>query len=495
MPAYYRERCCSGLLPQYNKLLPILVFLSSIVVSSLIVAGKVKFAVFFAVIFLALCTSSATLLAVLIISFQIQLFLPNIIKLGSFDLQIIDIIYSIILLKAFVTITFKKNRTGLNKLNFKLVIPIMLFWLAALFSLIIPVEKLDSVNLGLQISSLLRFSLYLLVPFLVPIVITNRKQIHIIIKLLIYIALLQFIISIGHFLLLAIDIDFKNLFKALTAKRELFSFKSDGFIRITGTLGDPSQMAFNFLVCFFLSIELSIIKNRIAMRFIPILLLCGVFLTHTRTAWFSFVMAILFSLFVPKVRSKKIFLPMVLTTAIMILFFIVAETMLIPIRVSIGTLMNRFAGWLIAWKIFLENIWFGAGWSGYRFLSEEYFTIAMNVMSPSDALGFASYTSSLGLYTQIACDLGLFGIAALVYLLSSLLKYAWQSTFIIKDEELRCLSRGILFIIVAFCFYSILDVTFFAGSNLTFTFFLIIGLLIASRNQQLNYDKKAFGEN
>ena len=391
-------------------------------------------------------------------------FLKPIITIGHIDIKSYDILYILFIVRIVIQMCLHEPLGRLPNSHSVVILSLFIVWSG--ISTFIARYGISHQIWLLQIVSFARFVEFISFAFIVPLVITKPAQLRKIFYAIIIIALIQIVSSSVHRILISFfNIDWKA--------KHLLSLNDGNFFRLTGTFCDPATFG-DFLVFAFL---LALVIQEPSSKLIKILFWVapfGIILTRTRTT----IIGLLLSLIVlftqqygmqhQKFRTASA-IGVGLIVAFITIGFMGIESIwieLFRLRVD-DSILGRTTLMEHDLDVFLSNPLLGVGWTGSR--------------SYLPQLNWAD-----SLYTRLLADLGIFGIVLLLGFFATLLKDSFRLVIQAKTLIGADTAKWVHLSTVAFLGMSVGDITFYAGSSLTFIFFFIVGILFAGLGMEMN---------
>lgn len=286
----------------------------------------------------------------------------------------------------------------------------LLFILIALFSLVFTPLHLNTQEIFISFSYIIRFSVYILLGWLIYSGAFPKLNSRIP-KLMIFSGVGLAILGLLQFIFLP-DLRFLTL----------WGFDPHYF-RTVSTFFDPNFAgAFFVLTLLFLLFHLGGGPDRTPKVFALIFTLVYLTLltTFSRSSYLMFLASGLI-LSVLKKSKKLALLVITLFTGLMLVFYVYTKTISSPRNIDrTKSATSRLNTWQQGWTLFQNHPLFGAGFNAYRFAIREY-NLGDEQFLKSHGSG--SNDSSL---LFVAATSGILGFAGYTFFLFSLLKHAWR---------------------------------------------------------------------
>jgi len=140
--------------------------------------------------------------------------------------------------------------------------------------------------------------------------------------------------------------------------------------RMASTLFDPNFLGMYFVICLAAAVRVKTpATRRLATHYLPILmLLMGILLTFSRSAWLATAILLLFSL----LRQRLLLLSSLAVLLLAVFAIPRVQTRLAGITDPQDSASFRLVSWQTTWEITRDNWVFGIGYNAFRYAQQEY---------------------------------------------------------------------------------------------------------------------------
>lgn len=213
------------------------------------------------------------------------------------------------------------------------------------------------------------------------------------------------------------------------------------------------------------------IWKRTLLAFVFSMLCFFLVATKTRGAWIGFVVSILLMPFIIKIDIKK---KLLIALAVILLFAspLILKTTNARHIMTMTSVSDRNVMWTNGWKIFIKHPVIG---NGVNTFFEHYKAVREDEYKGKKG----SYAHNC--YLQMAADVGLLGLGAFLFFVTSVLIGALKAIMICKDDFLYPLIVGLTLGVVAYLVHSFFDTNLYS-LNLSYLFWISIGVLMSLVN-------------
>lgn len=279
--------------------------------------------------------------------------------------------------------------------------PIIAFIIICIFSLVLNMRELSLEQFLVSFSYLFRWGIYAAVYFVVVGLLKEKKN-----RFIEHLFYSGLILVLFGFIQVLLYPSLKNLF---------YMGWDEHMYRLFSTFLDPNFAGIYFVIIFFLGLYLFLVKKSKKFLILSALVLVGIFLTYSRTAFVTLLVSVVSFLAIS--NKKRIIIPIIL--ALLLTVFIFPKTFksegtdffrTLSVNARIDTIEHGL-------KIFSDRPVFGVGFNSYRYFQEKYGFELKEYTIPSRAS--AGVENS---FVFILATTGLVGFASYLFLLSKMFK-------------------------------------------------------------------------
>jgi len=261
-----------------------------------------------------------------------------------------------------------------------------------------------------------------------------------------------------------------------------------GLERITGSFRFPTGYSAWLLIVTlpFISLALFLKENPKIKKIssvLAVLLVLNIFMAYSRGALIAFVAALAILLFLSGSPRQRIISCIILILGLAVVMFILPEN--IKGRPEFSNIFTHWSSqhrikmWTSAWRMFLDRPFIGQGLNTFM-ANFPRFRIPQD-----EAIGLW-YAHNC--FLQIAAEIGIFGLAAFLWMIVRMFVTSVRSWILIKDEFLKYLYLGLFCSIAGFLMHSAVETSLFS-LRLAVLFYFSLGLLMAIKKVGLKNGK------
>jgi len=268
------------------------------------------------------------------------------------------------------------------------------------------------------------------------------------------------------------------------------AFKDVIASRAVATFGNPNIYSVFLLVCTVFSASFALAKSRKALRpayvVATALNLTALVLTWTRGAWIAIILSALALIVVKSIRAPKLLLIPLFAVPLALVFVpsSIGARFLSIFSLADTSGSSRLSIWRSSLEMIKSNLFIGAG-VGEGAFKEEFSKFAEDSVTAPH---------SHNLFLEIACEIGVFALAAFLIMLIIRVRHRASYTFYVKRSSVESICTAAAVATFALLAFGLTDYVWYSAPMLTI-FWFTFGLGSASlRIARREFDDKALAE-